>query len=1163
MPTSLYPLLDTLQLFYDTKACLLICTQESCKFALSNGPSQVVAHLRDKHNIPTEARKGLHRLLKSLSPKLLDPNKALLPADGSARHDKLQVYEGFACLNCPFRTISIQLMRRHQSSPPEGCSSGVSHTRSLRRRDLDQQFECVYLQTWTTGSTRKYWIIKRGGSIVRQVDSPAVQAHLRGVLTREFSRQQPNPDTMTTTAPAPSAGMTAFALQTPWLDRTGWDRTYSNKGGQEYFVGSGKVYGLEDDIVSPGEDEDRIACLVRLVDVVMSRCDETARKTSRHILCWLRSNQASSIYGKPFTLVQSSSTSKYRLLLKRCLAMVCRIYRLHPDRRIKVAGLALSRKQLQFLDAIWTHEALGDLAALNERIGRHKCQVDHAQEVAGGHRESHSENTNTEGEEEDDDEEDEEESEKDEEEGEGEEEVEDSNHDYDHDQEVEEGSDKQENDGGFTAWLEDLGEITEEEDDQMEEEAGAARGSPEELVELLFGLTLAIATQPVINGQPQTTVLIYFSGILGFSLSPGGGAFLPARSYTSNLSGLVYILRLVLLEYALPLRAYPTLALQRRPRMGQLKRLQPIRRQYMVMESQSPMEELLSLRNYGQVISRSDTPAYLLRWSANGQAVSFGDKISISMGQFRRLPEHFIKEAARLCNEMMFSWDPVINLSNITDDMTNNKEGFSFVLHPKNKLDTAYLELLHRTSRAHRNSLVHGGNWDWNAIFQYFKRDEALLSAILGGMFCTGGQLPRCTEVLSLLCCNGELHPRAIPGDQAPQRTAEPPTMSTLLARIVPLKPEIRLAQAIKQFEMDLSDEQKAAFHSNKRQSCHSPPNIHDVMRLTAEIDRRVAGNVGGGRCFGTRLVNVLEAVQQFAALGDIVVGGSQNMIACGVWSLVRMTLLMLVNASSWFDKLSELFMTVGRSAPRYQAMTLLYPRSRKLQSYLSEYFLVVVRICHDLLKLTRKSMFAQFVSLMTESDMSSYRSDFDLWANAIKEEMNLLMAQQLQEQSRHLVSISKTSGAESYRKKLEDRHRILNSCSTYDYQTTWKEIRRCGNTSWFTQQREYQDWKGRSESCTLLYSGGLGSGKSISLANMVDDLNLNRKDNLPVAYFFCRHDVPEGNYYTGVTKWLHRRHSYTGVAFMASDSLFFPSTHRYIHAKAVKAAPLTSPRFW
>ncbi|KAM5349339.1 hypothetical protein ACJ41O_005844 [Fusarium nematophilum] len=260
--------------------------------------------------------------------------------------------------------------------------------------------------------------------------------------------------------------------------------------------------------------------------------------------------------------------------------------------------------------------------------------------------------------------------------------------------------------------------------------------------------------------------------------------------------------------------------------------------------------------------------------------------------------------------------------------------------------------------------------------------------------------------------------------------------MSTLLARVAPLKPEIRLAQAIAQFEVDLSDEQRADFHSIKRQSCHSPPDIHDVMRLTAEIDHGIAGKVGGGRCFGTRLVSVLEAVQRFAALGDIVVGGSQNMIACGVWSL------MLVNVSSWFDKLSELFMTVGRSAPRYQAMALLYPRSKKLQSYLSEYFLVVVRICHDLLKLTQKSMFAQLVSFMTESDMRSYQSDFDLWANAIKEEVNLLTTQQLQEQSRRLKTLSKYSKSESHRKKLENRLRILDSCSTYDYQTTWKEIR-------------------------------------------------------------------------------------------------------------------------
>ncbi len=57
-----------------------------------------------------------------------------------------------------------------------------------------------------------------------------------------------------------------------------------------------------------------------------------------------------------------------------------------------------------------------------------------------------------------------------------------------------------------------------------------------------------------------------------------------------------------------------------------------------------------------------------------------------------------------------------------------------------------------------------------------------------------------------------------------------PRECSALLARAAPLKPEIRLAQAVSQFEADLSPEQKAAFNSDKHQSCISPPDISDVM---------------------------------------------------------------------------------------------------------------------------------------------------------------------------------------------------------------------------------------------------------------------------------------------------------------------------------------------
>jgi len=133
-------------------------------------------------------------------------------------------------------------------------------------------------------------------------------------------------------------------------------------------------------------------------------------------------------------------------------------------------------------------------------------------------------------------------------------------------------------------------------------------------------------------------------------------------------------------------------------------------------------------------------------------------------------------------------------------------------------------------------------------------------------------------------------HLSSIPVSTAPFESRH--IMSSALSKAAPLKAEIRLAQAISQFDADLSAEQKAALRADRTSLSKSPPDTSDVMRLTAEIDRRAAAKTGGGRCFGPRLTNILQAIQQFAALGDVIVGASQNIAACGIWSLVRMTLL-------------------------------------------------------------------------------------------------------------------------------------------------------------------------------------------------------------------------------------------------------------------------------
>jgi hypothetical protein len=117
-------------------------------------------------------------------------------------------------------------------------------------------------------------------------------------------------------------------------------------------------------------------------------------------------------------------------------------------------------------------------------------------------------------------------------------------------------------------------------------------------------------------------------------------------------------------------------------------------------------------------------------------------------------------------------------------------------------------------------------------------------------------------------------------------------SMALTLSRAGPLKPEIRLAQAVSQYEASLSDDQKVAFRTQRTQVLTSPPNIQDVMRITAEID---VSQKAGARCYGPRFTKFLHGAQQFAALGDVVVGSSQNVIACGVWTVIRMCLLVRV----------------------------------------------------------------------------------------------------------------------------------------------------------------------------------------------------------------------------------------------------------------------------
>ena len=71
------------------------------------------------------------------------------------------------------------------------------------------------------------------------------------------------------------------------------------------------------------------------------------------------------------------------------------------------------------------------------------------------------------------------------------------------------------------------------------------------------------------------------------------------------------------------------------------------------------------------MIARTDPPSFLLRWSDDGETVSYGDDFSLTMESFRGLAEHFLTKAEELCDDLMFGLNPVIDLAKVKDDLTN------------------------------------------------------------------------------------------------------------------------------------------------------------------------------------------------------------------------------------------------------------------------------------------------------------------------------------------------------------------------------------------------------------------------------------------------------------------------------------------------------------
>ena len=503
------------------------------------------------------------------------------------------------------------------------------------------------------------------------------------------------------------------------------------------------------------------------------------------MLCWLRSTRPLACYTKPFLLVGSNSSAKrYRRLFKQCIAFALRVYRMAPETRANLVGNRLSRKQLRLLWILWNHPSLDAAGGschrdLRTATGEANGPADHDtsspldhsdddsvddegnsgdgdddrdDDIAYGHNTTAVQAAGSTGHSSDDGTESIDEDETDDGDGTSDD---DGSYDGDLVRASADGSDGDDDDVSFECEG-DLPAVV-----LAGAQAETRSKSDAELIDYLFWFATSLCTQHLTDGKPSSTILIFASGVLGFAAA--SNTFLPARSYTSFLSGLIYVQRLLFLELALPLQDYELMDVKRRPKRNQLRRLERVRNQYMVNGAQSPFEEMVSLRNFGRVMARTDSPAVVMRWSEDGQVLSQGVDLELSMGSFRQLPAYFLDQAEQLYDELMYRWRPAIDLTKIKDDLQNTSQGFSFVQYPEKNLQDAYLKLLERCCTSRQCSLlIINGQGGGKVTRDYLKKEEALRETLAPLMQLVGGQLPRCRELLSLWCANTKFGPRGI-----------------------------------------------------------------------------------------------------------------------------------------------------------------------------------------------------------------------------------------------------------------------------------------------------------------------------------------------------------------------------------------------------------------
>ena len=288
----------------------------------------------------------------------------------------------------------------------------------------------------------------------------------------------------------------------------------------------------------------------------------------------------------------------------------------------------------------------------------------------------------------------------------------------------------------------------------------------------LMRLCMLVVMQDTSKIGLYESPLMHYLAIRG--IDPLNKSLYPPLAYTPILGRVLWITRLLMLEIAVPLEAWPELGLQGKEDIKSIpERIHKLRRKHLCEGSFSPTSSILSQLAMGKKYNQVHESPANIHWSRDEQTIYYLG-MGVELEKVREMCQDLIGLLQRLLYNLAFDSElPMVDLSKIIDSMAWNSEfrqsDYSFINHVKNqeRTDVGYEYLLKRARKGSKEwQLLHKSNrsYKWNESQKqaYLNQERDFLRKLMVTLHITGGQPARGPEIGSIKVSNSVYSARNI-----------------------------------------------------------------------------------------------------------------------------------------------------------------------------------------------------------------------------------------------------------------------------------------------------------------------------------------------------------------------------------------------------------------